>query len=102
MFTIQVGDYDRAGEALKMLLDGNRKGEKGYFPLNVDRFWWFGADKIAWDHPKVPGATREKSFAGYVEAHRPNLKDSRGGWKPWGVMSDSESVIRMYRKMGLK
>ncbi|KAK0104316.1 hypothetical protein ONS96_005402 [Cadophora gregata f. sp. sojae] len=39
--THPMGDYETAGDALKLILDGNKKGEKGFEPLGVRRFWWY-------------------------------------------------------------
>ncbi|KAG4433282.1 hypothetical protein IFR05_011227 [Cadophora sp. M221] len=112
--TVNRGDWEVAGDALRMLLDGYRRGNNVYAGLNVNRLWWYEAGNIKWKQepgepnqlrpPTPPGkkAEREKSFAGYVEAHRPHLLNYKGKWKVWGVTDDSMGIFRRYDAMGLK
>ena len=74
-----MGDYKTAGDALKLLLDGNQRGERGLAPLGVTRFWWYQAETIMWNWD-TSGRKRDwtNSFAGYVEGGRPALVDRRG------------------------
>ncbi|MAD86912.1 MAG: hypothetical protein CL912_28485 [Deltaproteobacteria bacterium] len=77
--THPMGDYKTAGDALKLLLDGNQRGERGLAPLGVTRFWWYQAETIMWNWD-TSGRKRDwtNSFAGYVEGGRPALEDRRG------------------------
>ncbi|KAL5327914.1 hypothetical protein ACEPPN_005620 [Leptodophora sp. 'Broadleaf-Isolate-01'] len=100
--TINRGDWRVAGDALRMLLDGYRRGNTVFAGLNVNRFWWYEAGKIKWKrNPEIKKETHN-SFAGYVEADRPHLRNYKGKWKVWGVTDDSMGIFRRYAAMGLK
>lgn len=97
-----MGDYETAGDALRLLLDGNQRNGRGLPALGVRRFWWYQAEKIKWNWD-TSGRKRDwtNSFAGYVEGGRQALQDRRGKWRPWGVTDDNESVLRMYERLGI-
>ncbi|PVH81364.1 hypothetical protein DL98DRAFT_571228 [Cadophora sp. DSE1049] len=83
------GDYETAGDALKLLLDGNQKGRKKIEALDVKRFQWYLAEKIVWDWDRSgQKLNRLNSFAGYVEGRRRDLRNGDGQWEPEIVKDD--------------
>ncbi|KAH7400211.1 hypothetical protein BKA64DRAFT_642365 [Cadophora sp. MPI-SDFR-AT-0126] len=77
------GDFETAGDALKLLLDGRQTGKRPLAALDVKRFKWYLAEGIVWDWDRGgQKLNRLNSFAGYVEGSRPDLKDGNGHWDP--------------------
>ncbi|CZT04574.1 uncharacterized protein RAG0_10997 [Rhynchosporium agropyri] len=93
---VQQGDWENAGKALRLLLDGNRKGSRGLLGLNIQRFRWYVNQNIQWSRVPdcAPGAKTRPSFAGFVEQGRPELLNEEGVWDPMGITDKTMDQVR--------
>ncbi|KAL2061178.1 hypothetical protein VTL71DRAFT_7451 [Oculimacula yallundae] len=91
---VQQGQWEIAGDALRLLLDGNRKGGRGLNGLGVVRFRWYESGSVEWSwnpdwNPGLSPSSLRPSFAGYVEEGRRELLNDKGEWEPLLINDDT-------------